>query len=98
MPKILNAMASEADQGTRLDAFLAASFDISRSAAERLIGEGAVEITGGKADKKYRLKGGEQVTLTLPSSCPWGWGSFAFLAKATDNALKKQGITMPSCR
>ena len=70
MPKILNATASEADKGSRLDAFLAASFDISRSAAERLISEGAVEITGGEANKKYRLKGGEQLTLTLPDPTP----------------------------
>ena len=70
MPQILNAVASAEDVGARLDAFLAAKFDISRSAAERLLGEGAVEITGGEANKKYRLKGGEQIALTLPDPTP----------------------------
>lgn len=70
MPQILNSVADEADIGTRLDAFLAAKFEISRSAAERLLAQGAVEITGGEANKKYRVKGGEQVTLTLPDPAP----------------------------
>ena len=70
MPQILNAVAESADRGTRLDAFLAAKFDLSRSAAERLLGEGAVQITGGEANKKYRLKGGERITLTLPDPTP----------------------------
>ena len=70
MPQILNAVANATDVGTRLDAFLAAKFDVSRSAAERLLAEGAVQIAGGEASKKYRLKGGEQVTLTLPDPTP----------------------------
>ena len=70
MPQILNAVVDGADRGTRLDALLAAKFDLSRSAAERLLSEGAVEITGGESNKKYRVKGGEQITLTLPDPTP----------------------------
>ena len=70
MPQILNTVAGAEDVGARLDAFLAAKFDVSRSAAERLLGEGAVQITGGEANKKYRVKGGEQITLTLPDPTP----------------------------
>ena len=70
MREILNVTATPADKGERLDAFLAAAFGISRSAAERLIAEGSVCITPGEANKKYRLKGGEQVELTLPDPTP----------------------------
>ncbi len=59
-----------ADAATRLDAYLATAFDLSRSAAERLIAEGRVEVVGGEANKKYRLRGGEQITLTLPAPTP----------------------------
>ena len=70
MTKRLVAGATEADSGKRLDAFLAEHFDISRAAAERHIASGAVEITGGTAAKNYRLRGGEQITLTLPEPVP----------------------------
>ena len=50
MTKRLVAIATEADSGKRLDAFLAERFAISRAAAERHISTGAVEITGGTAD------------------------------------------------
>ncbi len=70
MAEILKTVATEADKDKRLDGFLAAAFDISRSAAERLIGEGRVVLSFGEASKKYRMKGGEQVTLTLPEPAP----------------------------
>ena len=70
MPQILNTVAGAEDVGARLDAFLAAKFDISRSAAERLLAEGAAQITGGEASKKYRIRGDEQITLTLPDPTP----------------------------
>ena len=70
MPTVHNAVAAETDVGMRLDAFLAAHFAVSRSAAERLLGEGSVTVTGGEASKKYRIRGGEEVTLTLPDPAP----------------------------
>ena len=68
--KTLECTAAAADRGRRLDAFLAAAFDLSRSAVERLLGEGAVTITPGRAEKNYRLTGGEHVTLCLPDPVP----------------------------
>ena len=68
--KTLECTAATADRGRRLDAFLAAAFDLSRSAVERLLGEGAVTITPGRAEKNYRLAGGEHVTLCLPDPVP----------------------------
>ncbi len=70
--KTLECTAAAADRGRRLDAFLAAAFDLSRSAVERLLGEGAVTVTPGKAEKNYRLSGGERVTLLLPDPVPAG--------------------------
>ena len=53
--KTLECTAAAADKGRRLDAFLAAAFDLSRSAVERLLGEGAVTVTPGRAEKNYRI-------------------------------------------
>ena len=70
MNEILRATAADKDREKRLDAFLAGAFDISRAAAERHITEGRVVLSFGEANKKYRLKGGEEVTLTLPAPTP----------------------------
>ncbi len=59
-----------AHAGRRLDAYLAEAFDLSRSAAERLLLEGQIALIGGEANKKYKLKGGEIITLTLPDPIP----------------------------
>ena len=57
-------------KGERLDGFLAAAFDISRATAERLLAAGQVSLSFGEANKKYRLKGGEEITLTLQGPTP----------------------------
>ena len=56
--------------GVRLDRYLSEQFDITRSAAERLLDEGAICVSGGTAAKNYRLRGGEEITLTLPDPAP----------------------------
>ncbi len=70
MAEILKTVAAPADKDKRLDGFLATAFELSRSCAERLIGEGRVTLSFGEASKKYRLKGGEEITLTLPDPAP----------------------------
>lgn len=70
MPDVRTTVADVTHKGERLDGFLAAAFDISRSAAERLLAEGRVVLSFGEANKKYRLKGGEEITLTLPDPVP----------------------------
>ena len=57
-------------KGDRLDRFLSAQMDVTRSAAERLILEGAVAVVGGDAVKNYRLRGGETVTVTVADPTP----------------------------
>lgn len=53
--------------GMRLDTFLGEQDGVgSRSAAQRLIEQGAVTIGGNVAKKNYVIKGGEFVTVELP--------------------------------
>ena len=62
--------AEAADVGTRLDAFLARDPALSRSAAARLIEEGAVLLNGGTAKPRTLLREGDTVTVTLPEPEP----------------------------
>ena len=66
-PKTLTA-----DQaGERLDAFLARSLpDLTRSAAQRLLEEGAVTLGGKPAKKNTKTAPGDVVELTLPDPQP----------------------------
>jgi 23S rRNA pseudouridine1911/1915/1917 synthase len=53
--------------GERLDRFLAGLEDVgSRTAAERLLGEGRVLVDGAPRPKRHRLAGGEQLELEVP--------------------------------
>ena len=70
MAEILRVTAKGEDAGSRLDGFLASAFGLSRSTAERLIAEGHVTLSFGEPNKKYRLKGGEEITLTRPDPTP----------------------------
>ncbi len=65
---MINVTAGIGREGTRLDAFLASELDgISRSAVQRLIGEGAVSLNGSICgSKKYKVRAGDTFTVTLP--------------------------------
>lgn len=58
--------ASNNDVGLRLDAFCAQAGELSRSAAARLIEEGAVLVCGRTEAKKYQIREGDQVEILLP--------------------------------
>ena len=64
MPRTLTAATEHA--GQRLDSFLAAALEISRSAAARLIEEGGVTASGKALAKNYRMAGGEDLTVEIP--------------------------------
>ncbi len=53
-------------EGVRLDSFVAAESDISRSSAARLISEGAVTVNGTDRSKNYAVCIGDTVEITLP--------------------------------
>lgn len=57
----------EEDHGMRLDSYLAAAADMSRSAAVRLIEGKEVLLNGLPADKKARVSAGDEVTYEIPA-------------------------------
>ena len=64
-----NALCFEAqaeDKGIRLDQFVATCAELTRSAAARLIEEGAVTVNGKTVAKNYKLNKGDAVEVTLP--------------------------------
>ena len=64
-------VALDADAGERLDVFLAERLeDVSRSALQKAIGEGAASVNGCAASKKDRLRAGDRVRLCLPNARP----------------------------
>lgn len=54
------------ENGERLDTAVAALADVTRSAAARLIGDGAVTVNGQVRDKNYRLRAGDVLTVQPP--------------------------------
>ena len=56
----------EGDKGKRLDAFCAEASGITRSAAARLIDEGAITVGGVPQPKKYAVRLGDEIDITLP--------------------------------
>ena len=75
-----------ADQeGERLDQFLSRSVEgLTRSAAQRLLEEGAVTVNGRGAKKNTRTAPGDAVALSLPTrsrwtssprTSPWTWST-----------------------
>lgn len=66
----MTARISDTEAGTRLDAYLATDPALSRSAAARLIEEGAVTVNGQPSRRSYVLRVGDEVALTLPEPVP----------------------------
>ena len=52
--------------GARLDAYLAAATELTRSAAVRLIEDGQVTVNGKTPNKKEKVKAGDEVIVTMP--------------------------------
>lgn len=56
---------TENDIGKRLDAYLAEHTELSRSAAARLIEKSSVTVSGRTQEKKYAVKAGDVIEVTL---------------------------------
>ncbi len=54
------------DCGKRLDIFLSEYADITRSNAQKLLEDGCVLVNGIKETKKYKLKSGDEVQVSIP--------------------------------
>lgn len=61
---ILNATIESA--GERLDKFIADNSDISRSYAAKLCEDSVVTLGGKPLTKKYKIAGGEEITIDMP--------------------------------
>lgn len=61
---------SEADKGKRLDAYIGEATDLSRSYAQNLIEDGLVSVSGKKVAKKYKIKAGETIMISIPEAKP----------------------------
>ena len=61
---------SEADKGKRLDAYIGEVTDLSRSYAQNLIEDGLVSVSGRKVAKKYKIKAGETIMISIPEAKP----------------------------
>ncbi len=59
---------AEHDKGKRLDAYIAEVSLLSRSASARLIEDGCVTVNSGACEKKYKVKLGDAITVTLPEA------------------------------
>lgn len=68
--RIFSATVQE-EQGQRLDVFVSALADITRSRAGSLIDEGHILVGGKKAGKAgYKLRAGDEITIEIPEAAP----------------------------
>ncbi len=70
MAQRLELVATVEDRGLRLDKLLSERMELTRSAVERLLEEGAITVTGGSAAKNYRLRGGEVISVEIADPVP----------------------------
>ena len=56
----------ESSAGTRIDQYLAETEDMTRSAAAKLLENGAVTVNGKPAAKNYRLRAGDEIVCDCP--------------------------------
>lgn len=52
--------------GVRIDAYVAAATDMSRSAAAKLVEDGHITVNGKPVQKKYALAVGDEICISLP--------------------------------
>lgn len=70
MKNNMTLIAGDGDVGTRLDAFISASGELTRSAAARLIEQEAVTVGDRAVAKNYKLRAGDVVSVVLPEPVP----------------------------
>ena len=63
-------VVTENDAGKRLDSFIAQSTELSRSVAAKLIENGCVTVFGRTSSKKYEVRCGDEIEITLPEPEP----------------------------
>jgi 23S rRNA pseudouridine1911/1915/1917 synthase len=70
-PAEFNFTVGEAEEGLRLDRYLASKFpDLSRTRVQGLVDEGRVLVEGTSRKPSYRVAAGDSVRVEVPSSAP----------------------------
>lgn len=64
----MTLIVTDEQKGQRLDAFCAEAASISRSNAARLIEDGCVLVSGRAEPKKYSVKPGDEIEITIPEA------------------------------
>ncbi len=54
-------------QNKRIDSYLAAELNISRSAAQQWLAESHVKVNGKAISKSYKISGGEEISVEIPA-------------------------------
>ncbi len=67
---LIEIVAQDGDKGTRLDQFVAINTELTRSAAARLIEEGAVTVNDKVVAKNYKTLAGDAIEIMLPEPEP----------------------------
>ena len=62
-----SVVAKTQDADMRLDVFVSEQFDITRSAAQKLLEDGNVFVNGDTVTKKYKIKAGDEVRVKSPN-------------------------------
>lgn len=71
MDQIIELTVEKADDGTRIDAYLRAHTELSRSRVSALMLEGAVSVDGEVQDKpSFKVAAGHSIALTVPQARP----------------------------
>ncbi|MCQ2455108.1 MAG: RluA family pseudouridine synthase [Clostridia bacterium] len=61
----------DGDESCRLDMFVAQKTDISRSRVTKLAEEGAITVDGKVANKKQKLKSGDEIEIEIPKAAEY---------------------------
>lgn len=69
--ELLELVATESDDGNRVDSFIAANSEQSRNAVQRLIGEGCVAVNGSDVSRpSSKVRPGDVVAVRIPEPEP----------------------------
>lgn len=66
LAEVTELFAEQSDAGQRLDSFVADKCGLTRSAAVKLIESGNVLVGDSAAQKNYKLRGGERISVSIP--------------------------------
>ncbi|MBQ2696659.1 MAG: RluA family pseudouridine synthase [Clostridia bacterium] len=64
----MNFVCDETSAGIRLDVFLSEQADLTRSAAQKLIENGDVTVSGEQVNKNYKLRLRDEIAVALPEA------------------------------